>query len=48
MILHLFPSVFWAIIIVLAPTPFAIALANYLELIDYPNSFPHKVHQKRI
>ncbi len=45
MILHLFPLIFWAILITLTITPFAIKVAIRFELIDHPNSSPHKIHQ---
>lgn len=45
MILHLFPLIFWAILITLAITPIAIKVAIRFQLIDQPNSSPHKIHQ---
>lgn len=45
MILHLFPPIFWAILTILAITPIAIKAAIRFQLIDYPNSSPHKIHQ---
>lgn len=48
MILHLFPLIFWAILAVLAITPFAIRAAVRFQLIDEPNSSPHKIHQHPI
>jgi UDP-GlcNAc:undecaprenyl-phosphate GlcNAc-1-phosphate transferase len=45
MILHLFPLIFWAILITLAITPIAIKGAIHFRLIDQPNSSPHKIHQ---
>jgi UDP-GlcNAc:undecaprenyl-phosphate/decaprenyl-phosphate GlcNAc-1-phosphate transferase len=45
MILHLFPLIFWAILITLAITPIAIKVAIHFGLIDQPNSSPHKIHQ---
>ena len=48
MIIQLFPSIFWGILFILAITPAAIWLAIRFQLIDYPNSSPHKVHQKPI
>jgi UDP-GlcNAc:undecaprenyl-phosphate/decaprenyl-phosphate GlcNAc-1-phosphate transferase len=46
MILHLFPLIFWAILATLAITPLAIKVAIRFQLIDEPNSSPHKVHQR--
>src|SRR5690349_6109943 len=48
MILHLFPYIFWAILTVLAITPIAIKVAVRFQLIDQPNSSPHKIHQHPI
>ena len=48
MILHLFPPIFWAILTTLAITPIAIKVAIRFELIDQPNSSPHKIHQQPI
>jgi UDP-GlcNAc:undecaprenyl-phosphate GlcNAc-1-phosphate transferase len=45
MILHLFPFIFWAIVITLVITPIAIKVAIRFQLIDQPNSSPHKIHQ---
>ena len=45
MILHLFPLIFWAILVTLAVTPIAIRAAIRFQLIDQPNSSPHKIHQ---
>ena len=45
MILHLFPLIFWAILITLIITPLAIKLAIRFQLIDHPNSSPHKIHE---
>lgn len=45
MILHLFPPIFWAILTTLAVTPLAIRVAKRFQLIDQPNSSPHKIHQ---
>ncbi len=45
MILHLFPLIFWAILTTLAITPIAIKAAIRFQLIDQPNSSPHKIHQ---
>lgn len=45
MILHLFPLIFWAILTTLAITPLAIRAAIHFQLIDHPNSSPHKIHQ---
>jgi UDP-GlcNAc:undecaprenyl-phosphate GlcNAc-1-phosphate transferase len=44
MILHLFPLIFWAILAILAITPIAIKVAIHFQLIDQPNSSPHKIH----
>jgi UDP-GlcNAc:undecaprenyl-phosphate GlcNAc-1-phosphate transferase len=46
MILHLFPLIFWAILATLAITPIAIKVAIHFQLIDEPNSSPHKIHQR--
>ena len=46
MILHLFPPIFWAILTTLAITPIAIKAAIRFQLIDEPNSSPHKIHQR--
>ena len=46
MILHLFPLIFWAILTTLAVTPIAIKGAIRFQLIDEPNSSPHKIHQR--
>ena len=46
MILHLFPLIFWAILATLAVTPIAIRAAIRFQLIDHPNSSPHKIHQR--
>ena len=46
MILHLFPLIFWAILVSLAITPIAIKAAIRYQLIDQPNSSPHKIHQQ--
>jgi UDP-GlcNAc:undecaprenyl-phosphate GlcNAc-1-phosphate transferase len=48
MILHLFPFIFWAIVATLAITPLAIKAAVHFQLIDHPNSSPHKIHQHPI
>jgi UDP-GlcNAc:undecaprenyl-phosphate/decaprenyl-phosphate GlcNAc-1-phosphate transferase len=48
MILHLFPFIFWAIVITLAITPIAIKVAVRFQLIDQPNSSPHKIHHHPI
>jgi UDP-GlcNAc:undecaprenyl-phosphate GlcNAc-1-phosphate transferase len=48
MILHLFPMIFWAILATLAVTPIAIKAAVRFQLIDEPNSSPHKVHQRPV
>jgi len=47
MILHLFPLIFWAILATLAITPLAIRAAIRFQLIDEPNSSPHKIHERR-
>jgi UDP-GlcNAc:undecaprenyl-phosphate GlcNAc-1-phosphate transferase len=46
MILHLFPLIFWAILATLTITPIAIRAAIRFQLIDEPNSSPHKIHQR--
>lgn len=46
MILHLFPLIFWAILTTLVLTPLAIKAAVRFQLIDQPNSSPHKIHQQ--
>jgi UDP-GlcNAc:undecaprenyl-phosphate/decaprenyl-phosphate GlcNAc-1-phosphate transferase len=48
MILHLFPFIFWAIVATLTITPIAIKVATHFQLIDQPNSSPHKIHQHPI
>jgi UDP-GlcNAc:undecaprenyl-phosphate GlcNAc-1-phosphate transferase len=48
MILHLFPLIFWAILATLAITPLAIKVAVHFQLIDQPNSSPHKIHQQPV
>ena len=48
MILHLFPLIFWAILTTLAVTPIAIRVATHFQLIDQPNSSPHKIHRNPI
>lgn len=48
MILHLFPLIFWSILATLAITPIAIKTAIHYQLIDQPNSSPHKIHQRPI
>src|SRR5215216_3807191 len=45
MILHLFPLIFWAILVTLVITPLAIKAAIRFQLIDQPNSSPHKIHE---
>ena len=45
MILPLFQPLLWTILITLALVPLAIKIAVHFQLIDYPNSAPHKVHQ---
>ena len=45
MILHLFPLIFWAILVTLVITPLAIKVAIHFQLIDHPNSSPHKIHE---
>jgi UDP-GlcNAc:undecaprenyl-phosphate GlcNAc-1-phosphate transferase len=45
MILHLFPPIFWAIVTTLVVTPLAIRAATRFQLIDQPNSSPHKIHR---
>src|SRR5215213_799921 len=48
MILHLFPLIFWSILATLAITPIAIKTAIHYQLIDQPNSSPHKIPQRPI
>jgi len=48
MILHLFPLIFWSILATLAVTPIAIKAAIRFQLIDEPNSSPHKIHQRPV
>ena len=48
MILHLFPLIFWAILATLVITPLAIKAAIHFQLIDEPNSSPHKIHQRPV
>lgn len=48
MILHLFPLIFWAILATLAVTPLAIKAAVRFQVIDEPNSSPHKIHQRPV
>lgn len=45
MILHFFMPLFWAIMLTLLVTPISIKIANRLQLIDHPNSAPHKTHK---
>jgi UDP-GlcNAc:undecaprenyl-phosphate GlcNAc-1-phosphate transferase len=45
MILQFFTPLFWAILITMFVTPLSIQLAHRFQLVDYPNSAPHKVHQ---
>ena len=46
MILHLVPLIFWAILTTLVITPIAIRAAVRFQLIDQPNSSPHKIHRQ--
>jgi UDP-GlcNAc:undecaprenyl-phosphate GlcNAc-1-phosphate transferase len=46
MILHLFPLIFWAILVTLIITPLAIKASIHFQLIDHPNSSPHKIHEQ--
>jgi UDP-GlcNAc:undecaprenyl-phosphate/decaprenyl-phosphate GlcNAc-1-phosphate transferase len=48
MILHLFPLIFWAILATLVVTPIAIRAAIRFQLIDHPNTSPHKIHQRPV
>jgi UDP-GlcNAc:undecaprenyl-phosphate GlcNAc-1-phosphate transferase len=48
MILHLFPLIFWSILTTLAVSPLAIKAAVRFQLIDEPNSSPHKIHQRPV
>jgi len=45
MILRLFVPLFWATVSVLLVTPVCIRAARRFNLIDVPNSAPHKIHQ---
>ena len=44
MILHLFPLIFWTILITIITTPIFIWIAKRLQLLDQPYTFPHKIH----
>lgn len=48
MLLQFFVPLFWAILITLFITPLCIALAKTFQLIDHPNSAPHKVHRNPV
>jgi len=44
MILQFFVPLFWATLITLFITPFSIKVARRFQLVDHPNSAPHKIH----
>lgn len=44
MILQFFVPLFWATLITLLITPFSIKIARRFQLVDHPNSAPHKIH----
>lgn len=48
MILPFFPPLFWAIAATLLITPFCIKTAILLNLMDLPDSAPHKIHAKPV
>jgi UDP-GlcNAc:undecaprenyl-phosphate GlcNAc-1-phosphate transferase len=48
MILQFFEPLFWATLITLFITPFSIHLARRLNLVDHPNSAPHKIHHSPV
>ena len=48
MILQFFVPLFWAILITMLVTPFSIKIARYFQLLDQPNSAPHKVHHNPV
>lgn len=45
MFINLFPPLLWAILLTLALVPLATKLAVRYQIIDQPNSAPHKVHK---
>lgn len=44
MILQFFAPLFWAILLTILITPPSIYLARHFQIIDNPNSAPHKIH----
>jgi UDP-GlcNAc:undecaprenyl-phosphate GlcNAc-1-phosphate transferase len=48
MILQFFVPLFWATLITLLVAPISIKIAERLNLIDQPNTAPHKVHQNAV
>ena len=48
MILQFFVPLFWATLITLLIAPLCIKIAEKLNLIDQPNTAPHKVHQSAV
>ena len=48
MILHFFVPLFWAIFLTLLITPFSIKFAWRFQLVDHPNTAPHKVHHNAV
>ena len=48
MILQFFAPLFWATLITILITPFSIYLARRLNLVDHPNSAPHKIHHSPV
>lgn len=44
MILQFFVPLFWATLITLLITPLSIKIAQRFQLVDHPNSAPHKIH----
>ena len=48
MILQFFVPLFWATLITLLIAPISIKVAEKLNLIDQPNTAPHKVHQNAV
>jgi len=45
MILQFFAPLFWATLFTILLTPISIQLARRFQLVDQPNSAPHKIHQ---
>jgi len=48
MILQFFVPLFWASLITLLITPLSIQMARAFQLVDRPNSAPHKIHQTAV